>query len=784
MKIAILGPSPVPFTIGGVENLLWKLCETINQKTSHQAELIKLPSRENSFWDLIENYYNFYKLDLSYFDLVITTKYPAWMIRHKNNIYYVCHRLRGLYDTYNFTHLPTDVKRGCRPIDEILKYIENVPYPQSLDEFFCLMFKLKSEQNNISSDYFKFPGPFIRKIIHYMDNYGMSQNGVKQFYAISETVKARREYFPDHADVSVIYPPSALENFTCQDYKYIFMVSRLDGPKRIDMLIKSMKYVKNNVKLLIAGTGPQEKELKKLAKNDSRIEFLGFVNDDEIENYYANSLVIPYFPYDEDYGLITIEAMMHKKPVVTTVDAGGPTEFVINNETGFITEFNAKAIGEKIDFFASNPTEAKRMGNNAYNKVKNITWESTVNKLLSNLCDNANKNTSRKKITVTSTFPIYPPQGGGQTRIYNLYKCLATNYDIDIVSFDGSDKEKSEMYIAPGLKEIRIPKTSKHQKEEWQIEKQARIPIGDISMITLSHLTPEYTESLRRSIKQSDIVVASHPYLYHEIKKYIKDQKLIYEAHNVEYKIKNDMLPKSKVKDELLKLVFEAEKQCCQDSSLIMTCSKEDQETLYDIYKIEKNKMIEIPNGVDTSQTIFTPLDKRLENKKHLGLSNEKIGIFMGSWHQPNLEACEKIFDIAKKCQNTYFLLLGSQCLYFKNKKAIPKNVGFLGIVSDTEKNKVFATADFALNPMLSGSGTNLKMFDYMAAGLPIITTIFGTRGINNKDLFIISNIDDMSKTIDEYNLNNYEQMIVDGRRYVEENFDWQVISEKLREKL
>ena len=40
MKIAVLGPSPVPFTIGGVENLLWKLCETINQKTNHQAEFL------------------------------------------------------------------------------------------------------------------------------------------------------------------------------------------------------------------------------------------------------------------------------------------------------------------------------------------------------------------------------------------------------------------------------------------------------------------------------------------------------------------------------------------------------------------------------------------------------------------------------------------------------------------------------------------------------------------------------------------------------------------------
>ena len=43
-----------------------------------------------------------------------------------------------------------------------------------------------------------------------------------------------------------------------------------------------------------------------MAKDDKRIEFLGFVTDKEVEEYYKNSLVIPYFPYDEDYGLITI----------------------------------------------------------------------------------------------------------------------------------------------------------------------------------------------------------------------------------------------------------------------------------------------------------------------------------------------------------------------------------------------------------------------------------------------------------------------------------------------
>ena len=94
MKIAILGPSPVPFTIGGVENMLWGLCETINQQTGHQAELIKLPSKEYDFWSLIDSYHAFYSLDLNHFDAVVCTKYPAWMVNHKKPIYYITHRLR------------------------------------------------------------------------------------------------------------------------------------------------------------------------------------------------------------------------------------------------------------------------------------------------------------------------------------------------------------------------------------------------------------------------------------------------------------------------------------------------------------------------------------------------------------------------------------------------------------------------------------------------------------------------------------------------------------------
>ena len=106
MKIAIIAPSPVPFGVGGAEKLWWGMQEYINKNTSNQCELIKIPTKENSFWDLIYSYHKFYTLDLTHFDMVISTKYPAWMIQHPNHHIYLQHCLRGLYDTYHFSALP------------------------------------------------------------------------------------------------------------------------------------------------------------------------------------------------------------------------------------------------------------------------------------------------------------------------------------------------------------------------------------------------------------------------------------------------------------------------------------------------------------------------------------------------------------------------------------------------------------------------------------------------------------------------------------------------------
>lgn len=782
MKIAIVGPSPVPYTIGGAENMAWGLCEAINQKTNHQAELIKLPLREYSFWELVESYYSFYNLDLSHFDAVIVTKYPSWMVRHTNKICYMVHTLRGLYDTYHFMGMPKDVKKGVPEIDELLCYMDENPLPVSLELFFNKLFRLKENQT-IPQEYFNFPGPFIRKIIHYLDNCAMSM-GVNKFAAISDTVRNRKEYYPENAAVETIYPPTTNAKGSCGEYRYVFMISRLDAPKRIDMLIEAMKYVKGDIQLLIAGTGPQEQELKKMAEGDSRIRFLGFVKDEEVEDYYANSLVIPYFPYDEDYGLITIEAMLHKKPVITTADAGGPTEFVENDQTGFVTEFDANAIAEKIEYFACNPKEAMRMGENGYNRVKNITWEKVIDQLLGRQREKKGIPEVKKKITVTSTFPIYPPRGGGQLRIYELYREVAKKMDVDIVSFGIHQKEPYDNMIAPGLREKRIRKTYEHQFLESTLDNQFRVPMTDIGMITLSGKTPEYGKRLSESMQNSCGVVISHPYLYREAKKYLDGKPFVYEAQDVEYLIKKDILPDIPGKKEYLEQIYEVEKVCCQDSAFITVCAESDKKQLIELYGIPEKKIVMVPNGVDCSKIRFISVRERLENKQENELAHEKLGVFIGSWHGPNLEACEKIFEIAPQCQDTKFILMGSQCDAFKG-RYLPQNVGLLGIVSDEVKDKVFSVADFALNPMQSGSGTNLKMFDYMAAGVPVISTEIGVRGIDRQEsVIIVKDAEEFVQAVNAFSLEEMEKAVGDARKYTEEVFDWQVIGQNYIQKL
>ncbi len=792
MKIAIVAPCPVPYTIGGAEKMWWGLQREINLNTPHQAEIIKLPTKEHSFWDVVDSYEAFTKLDLGGFDLVISGKYPAWMISHPRHVCYMQHRLRGLYDHYHFNKLPDRYQTEHPELLALQGLLDSPPSRSGLEEVFSMLRTLRYRPE-VPADAFAFPGSLIRQIVEYFDAVGLGRDAVESYHAISKTVAQRASYYPPGAPVEVIYPPSNLEGFHCGASDYIFTASRIDGAKRIATLAEAMQFVTADIELRIAGEGPDRPRVEELARRDSRIKLLGFRSDAELIDDYANSRAVVFLPFEEDYGLITIEAMMSGKPVLTTTDSGGPTEFVVDGETGMCVAPDAAHIGAAMQWFAANRDEAQTMGRRAQDQVRSITWPNAVARLLggrtkTTKTTNARHVPSRRKLTVATTFGVTPVRGGGQARIFHLYKNMAPEYETELITLGNFEDKPFVTEVAPGLREIRIPKSPAHTEAENNIASEVDwFSVTDVVFPELFHLTPAYVEALERSARDADAIVASHPYPFAAIES-VTDKPVWYESQDVEYLLKSDVIPKTPRGLKLIEQTRAIEQRCCDAAAIVMACSDVDSQQLSRLYGVNGTKTRVVPNGVDLSQIVFVPRAQAASLKRELGLSAEFLAIFIGSWHQPNLEAIEVIFTLAEARPDVQFLILGSSCAAFKDRPKIA-NVGMFGIVDDQTKGLITAAADVALNPMRNGSGTNLKMLEYAAAGVPILSSEMGVRGLgfrSGSDV-VIAEIEKFAEGIDEIRRlsgSPLQRMAMNARRRAEIQFDWKNISRRFRESL
>ena len=789
MKVGIIAPSPVPFCIGGAENLWWGLLNYLNQETIHQAELIKLPSREHSFWDLVDTYREFSRLDLSQFDCVISGKYPGWMAPHRRHLCYMLHRLRGLYDTYHFTRLPLECSHSHPAVQSLARFLkETTPGPDTLELGFQALGEFRRAAD-VPPEALQFPGPLIRQVLHFLDDAALHPSRISKYAAIAHNLLGRAGYFPPGADVQVLHPPSHLSRFWTGESEYLFTIGRLDGAKRIRLLVEAMRRARTRVALKIAGAGPDEEEIRRLADGDPRIQFLGFVNDSEVIDLYANALAVLYVPYDEDYGLVTIEAMRSGKPVLTTLDSGEPNFFVHNGVTGYSVDPTPEALAERIDHIAGHPAEVKAMAQACRKQVEGITWEAAVTGLLgpSRRPSRTSKPQNRQKMTVALTFPVYPPRGGGQSRVFHLYRNLARYFDVDLVTFADYGQAATDEYIAGGLREIRIPKSLPHARREWRaMAKAGGVPVTDVVMPVLYRLSPEYTEALGKSAATSDVLVACHPYLLPALESVRKQHRLLYEAQDVETDLKRSILPDNRVGRYLLKLTEVVERRACESSGLIMTCLDDDVATLGRKFGVPEEKFVVAPNGVDLDSVTFHGLDERRALKQKLRPGAPFTVLFMGSWHGPNIESVLCILAIARELPHVHFLVVGSVCAYLEHFGfGLPPNVELAGVVDDQKKDEILSWVDLAVNPMESGSGTNLKMLDYMAAGVPVLTTPFGARGLGLLDHHhvrlasvgrIPQAIEEMSRT-DSAHL---KAMIDQARAHAAQVFSWEIIADQL----
>lgn len=395
-------------------------------------------------------------------------------------------------------------------------------------------------------------------------------------------------------------------------------------------------------------------------------------------------------------------------------------------------------------------------------------------------------NKKRKKITVASTISASGlVKAGGSNAMYGLYTNLAEYFDIEIIYIASSHTSYYRKEIVPGLIETAIPKTSIHANKEQEMTKRLHANTAyDLSLLYFLDDTPNYGTSLRKSISTSDLVMIDRPYLFYEVKKYLNGRPLIHHSQNIEFIFKKSIIPESDEAGKILNDLFDLEKKCYAYCTINFACSSQDLELMNTMYKIPKQQLRLLPNGVDCKENPFVSVRDRLITKKKYALSKEKLALFIGGGNKPNIEACEIILKIAPFCKDTKFIFAGNLCNTLSSKK-LPENTLLLGPVTEETRKFLFSVVDIALNPMYSGSGSNIKMFDYMAMGIPIITSSFGARGIHDISAFCIADTpEELISAIHTFHLNDKQSSVAHARHIAETVYDWHVIAQSAKDLL
>lgn len=310
--------------------------------------------------------------------------------------------------------------------------------------------------------------------------------------------------------------------------------------------------------------------------------------------------------------------------------------------------------------------------------------------------------------------------GGGGTRTRGLYEAVKDWCPVVFVSFS-DDHSIGTRSHGEGISVINIPKTAEHIAELERVNAQFHISANDI--IASRHCTNNpWLNAVYKTLRQSArCIVVEHCYLAHLPLSW--GDRFVYSSHNNETELKKRLLEWHPLKHELVADVERIERLAVERSAATVAVSKEDAASLVK-GKRTAGSVIVVRNGA-AAPVMGAEVEKKQQ------LLQDKIGrravVFLGSAHMPNVEAAQFIVDrLATQCPNVQFHLVGSVCSAIQH---VPANVSLWGVVDDVTKSAILQSCALALNPMDSGSGSNVKLADYLGNGLFVITTDFGQRG-------------------------------------------------------
>jgi SAM-dependent methyltransferase/glycosyltransferase involved in cell wall biosynthesis len=479
--------------------------------------------------------------------------------------------------------------------------------------------------------------------------------------------------------------------------------------------------------------------------------------------------------------------------IVATREQAEGTDFVTHGINGLRVSGDASGVSWAVRHLHANPNEALRFALSA-KRLTNAASPDFLGRIMRELVEPQ----SRKRVCIVNTFPVNTPVNGGQRRLRHLAEVLARFADVELLVLSQHAKQPTRCLLAPGFLQIEQPRSESQKDAEDRIHDLLGFPTDDVTAASLATVTPGWAELLADRVPAADLVVSCHPYLAPTIPR-IEGQPFVYDSYNAETTFKRTVLPDDVNGNWLAAETERVERQATERADLIVACTAADLGEIRKLDPERTHKGVVVSNGVDTDALPFATDDQRHRARWELldlaGLdpySDRPIATFIGSSHAPNLSAAELLIGAARRRPEWVVILAGSHSSVFAEQaRPMPENVTLVPVFDEGLLWPLIAGADVAANPMVSGGGSNLKIFDYLAVGSPVLATPTGARGLGRPSQLVElvePTVDDviagLDRLADPATESVRSERVRAGRALVERDFAWQRLGERWSEAL
>jgi glycosyltransferase involved in cell wall biosynthesis len=344
--------------------------------------------------------------------------------------------------------------------------------------------------------------------------------------------------------------------------------------------------------------------------------------------------------------------------------------------------------------------------------------------------------TGSLRVLFLSGLQIYPPLSGGHLRSFALASALERRgLDVFVYSLVGRKAD----YLAGRSSSVQVwPQGTREYVDREAFGFVAQFgsyalglpPLWISAWLRAAAASPAEAllpAPLREGLAWCDAVVADFPFVHPVFRAPSARRRLrVLSTHNLEHQLWDGR--RRWLRAAVRKVELEAAEAC----DVLVSCCAGDREFFEANARVRRS--VVVPNGIDLRR--FHGIGaERARTRQALGIDDDvRVFLFTASKYGPNREAFDDLVGFAKRNarllvkQKLHILVVGS---------VTPLPLRLPGLTATGTVGAVepyFAAADAALNPVTSGAGTNVKVCEFIAARLPILSTRFGARGFALED--------------------------------------------------